>query len=364
MIDKTVFPIYSYQEIGLFLEIVHDQLKEKQVNFATISMVCEELDDFLTKCRDRLDSFILLIEDSIKIEDEVNGFDVGAYEKIKITKSKQGIELAIEGLVLDYKSQLQFERRQNDKQKSGYVQLLNESLKEKNKQIQRMYESKSYLINFLAHEIRNPLTAILNSVELMRAAPEAIESLQLDKVLENVSSDMKKLVDEVLDFSKLETNKLQLELSDVPLKQFCTEFSTYGKTLAESKGLEWKTSGVSELNGVAIKADSFRVRQILSNLVGNSIKFTEQGRIEMSVGVEQDRAVLGIHDTGKGIKDKFQSSIFKEFSQESAAISREFGGSGLGLNICYNLSQKMNGELWFESEAGKGTSFFVSLPLS
>ncbi|MBC76775.1 MAG: hypothetical protein CME64_12240 [Halobacteriovoraceae bacterium] len=360
MLDHVVFPIYSYKEVGSFLEIVHDVLREKGVSFIKIIDICSELDQLFSQILERESTFEINILDSVRIMCKVD-FQV---KLVDLKESGEGAELSIPFFELNDEVRELFISRQSHKQKAQYVKLLNKSLQDKNEQIQKMYDSKSYLVNFLAHELRNPLMAILNSIELMRTAPEMISTMELDKVLENVAGNMKKLVDDVLDFSKLETNKMEFETQEVEVKTFCAEFAKYGETLTESRELDWKTIGIENLNGATMKVDPFRVRQILSNLVGNALKFTEKGHVAFSAKVEDGKVLLGVHDTGRGIEKKFQSSIFKEFTQESSSISREFGGSGLGLNICYNLCKKMNGDLWFETEAGKGTSFFVGLPLA
>tara|TARA_Y100001936_G_scaffold249796_1_gene300987 strand:+ start:2185 stop:3285 length:1101 start_codon:yes stop_codon:yes gene_type:complete len=363
VVNNVVFPIYSYKEIGLFLEIVHDCLKKNNTNFERISSTCSELDSLISKLLKAQESVEVKVNNKITIELKSDENISQQYELITVNPREDSIELEIDRLNNDNDFRRSLLFRQNHQQKGQYVKLLNESLRQKNDQIQKMYDSKSYLINFLAHELRNPLTAILNSIELMRAAPEMVETMELDNVLENVASDMKRLVDDVLDFAKLENNKMEFEISDVGASTFCNEFAAYGQTLAESKDLDWKTSGLEQLGKIKMRVDPFRLRQILSNLVGNALKFTDSGHIEFSAAIEENRVILGVHDTGKGIKKEFQSTIFEEFTQESSAVSREFGGSGLGLNICYNLCKNMKGELWFESEYGKGTTFYIGVPL-
>ncbi len=202
----------------------------------------------------------------------------------------------------------------------------------------------------------------MSSVELMRLDPESVKEFEIDKMLDSSVKDMSRLVDEVLDMAKMEHNLMTYEMVDTPIKNICEDFIVYGERLVLGKNLQWKVHGLEEVNDQLISVDAFRLRQVLSNILTNAVKFTTAGHIQFSVGLDLNHVTFSIQDTGKGIKEEYKNSLFREFTQESAKISRQFGGTGLGMTICYRLVNDMKGTIEFNSGGGARHHLHCDIP--
>lgn len=369
MDNSVPFPVYGIEEIGIFTEILQELAVDQNVSLESAFQACEEAERLLEKILIIQGPFLVVATESfsIRLDEEIPSLT--EFQTLNIgheasEKGSKNLVFSWPRLSIGENEASLFSLRQGPKQRSAYVKLLNQSLRSKNEQIEKLFHSKKFLLNFLAHELRNPLTAILNSIELVKACPDEIIELQIPEMLEDAGQDMKRLVDEVLDFAKIEGGTLSYDMKTCEVRELCESFARYGEALVQSSPLEWRIHGVEGLDGERVSVDPFRFRQVLSNLLSNSMKFTESGHILFDVNSGEQCITFGIHDTGKGIEEKFKSEIFEEFTQESAHISRQFGGAGLGLNICYRLIKNMKGRLWFDSKQGRGTSFFIELPLA
>jgi len=225
--------------------------------------------------------------------------------------------------------------------------------------------SKSQFLANMSHEIRTPIHAVIGMTGLAMAADSRREQ---EKYLKDVTASAKSLlaiVNDVLDFSKIEAGKLDLCPIDFGLRSCVEDTLTSFLHTAESKGvvLSWKVDAdVPE----TVFGDPGRVRQILVNLVNNSLRFTEHGEVEVKVETksqEGDKVLLqlAVRDTGIGISKEKQEYIFDAFRQADGSTTRRYGGTGLGLAICRQLCDLMDGGIWLESEEGVGSTFFVSL---
>ena len=174
------------------------------------------------------------------------------------------------------------------------------------------------------------------------------------------------VINDVLDFSKIEAGKLDLESIEFQLRRHCSEHRN-AELRAQQKGLELTCDIRPEVPDAVI-GDLSRLRQIIVNLIGNSIKFTESGAVGLSIGVDSRTPVeLRLHfvvtDTGVGIPPEKQKLIFDAFSQADSSTARKFGGTGLGLSICSHLVELMGGKIWVESILGQGSSFHFTAVL-
>lgn len=251
-------------------------------------------------------------------------------------------------------------------------QKANEELAEKNKIIeqekQRAEESerfKSQFLSNISHEIRTPMNAILGMSDLLMETNLDDKQNKYVTAIKKSSENLLLIINDVLDFSKLEAGKVELE--NVPFKPHDVFQDVYNtlKFKAEEKGLEFKWNISDDIETV-LWGDNFRLYQILMNLAGNAIKFTEKGSITMELSLLQDygehqKVRYKVIDTGVGIDTDKLSTIFNSFEQAEQDTSRRFGGTGLGLTIAQQLVSLRNSEIKVDSEIGQGSSFYFDL---
>ncbi len=225
--------------------------------------------------------------------------------------------------------------------------------------------AKSEFLANMSHEIRTPMNGIIGMAELLATTSLTSEQRDYLGMVRQSADSLLGLLNDILDFSKIEAGKLELESIDFDLRD-CV--GRTGKTLsvrAADKGLELACRIQPELPDTLV-GDPNRLRQVLVNLAGNAIKFTERGEVVIDVAEErrEDAEVelrFSVKDTGIGIAADKQQTIFEAFAQEDASTTRRFGGTGLGLAICCKLVDIMGGRIWLESEIGKGTTFYFTV---
>ncbi|HEY9658590.1 MAG TPA: ATP-binding protein [Allocoleopsis sp.] len=223
---------------------------------------------------------------------------------------------------------------------------------------------KTQFIATLSHELRTPMTAILGFSNLLQQQLHQRQENHMTDMVERIFRNGKHLlglIEEMLDFSKLRSNQLELRLESFDLMVLVTETTEEMRALAEQKALEFHVELTESY--LIVTHDRLRLRQILVNLLSNAIKFTESGRVMVEVKtLPSDRILLQVRDTGIGIHPEEQKHIFKEFWQADQSTSRQYGGTGLGLAITHNLVKVMQGTITVDSHPGYGTTFRVELP--
>lgn len=247
-------------------------------------------------------------------------------------------------------------------QKQLEIDLENEKIK-----AEEASKAKEAFLANMSHEIRTPLNAIIGFLRELQK--QELTDLQ-KKYIENSSIASKHLfsiINNVLDISKIEAGEMSLEEEDFILENSIQNITSVLTPIAEQKGIKLSTKISVEISKV-FKGDALRIEQILFNLVGNSLKFTQKGKVSIKCKlISEDKSsqniVITINDTGIGMDKKFMNSIFNKFSQEEKKITRKYGGTGLGMAITKELLNLMNGTISIESEKNKGTCIQIHLSL-
>jgi signal transduction histidine kinase len=216
----------------------------------------------------------------------------------------------------------------------------------------------------MSHELRTPLNAILGYTELILDGIYGPPSEKITAVLSRVQANGKHLlglINDVLDLSKIEAGQLSLSLNDYSLKDVVHTVVTATEPLAAEKKLPLKVEIPRDLP--AGRGDERRLAQVLLNLVGNAIKFTDAGDVRIAANIENGRFVLSVADTGPGIPASEQTRIFEEFHQIDSSNTKTKSGTGLGLAISKRIVELHGGRIWVESAVGKGSTFRLELPV-
>src|SRR5713101_235494 len=239
-----------------------------------------------------------------------------------------------------------------------------EQLQTLNEQLERASKAKSDFLASMSHELRTPLNAILGYTELILDEIYGEVPEQLREVLERVQQGGRHLLDlinDVLDISKMEAGQLTLSLNEYSMAEVVYTVSTALESLATEKGLALKVDLAPELPQG--KGDERRLVQVLLNLVGNAIKFTNAGEVQIQVTATDGAFTVAVVDTGPGIAEADQQKIFEEFQQADSSSTRPKGGTGLGLSIVKRIVEMHGGRVWVESSLGKGSTFWFTLPV-
>ncbi len=228
--------------------------------------------------------------------------------------------------------------------------------------------AKGEFLATMSHEIRTPLNGIVPMLDLLVHAPLTADQRELARTAYNSSQQLLRIVDDILDYSKLEVDKLELESITFNLRDLLETTINLMQRSAESKGLRLHLH-IEPSVRLPVRGDPVRLRQVLSNLVGNAIKFTDRGSITVRVSRlgetnAQHRLRFEVRDTGIGIPLEAQDRLFQAFSQADASTTRLYGGTGLGLAICRRIIELMGGHIGVESETGRGATFHFEVPLS
>lgn len=228
---------------------------------------------------------------------------------------------------------------------------------------ERATEAKSLFLANMSHELRTPLNGVLGLTDdLLREEVTPSLRLRLEQIGYSARS-LSALVNGILDFSKLESGRVELDNHSFSLEQVLKTMLATVTYSAQEKGIDLIVSLSPEVPS-EVEGDSTRLKQILINLLANAVKFTEKGWVKLTVERSApEKLLFSVCDSGIGIPEEKQQIIFQPFSQADASTTRQFGGTGLGLSICHSLTELLGGELRLESRLGEGSRFFFEIPL-
>lgn len=247
-----------------------------------------------------------------------------------------------------------------------------QELERKNHQLMRAHQkadsanrAKDAFLARMSHELRTPLTSVIGFTRMIQEGSSEEERSHYLQIIDHTSQMLLTLIDDLLDFTRLEADALDLETIDFHPEKLFHQALEMQAPNAHAKGLELILSGIYSLP-LQLSGDPTRIRQIITNLVSNAIKFTEKGHIQLHAEYISEKSLLRFHviDTGIGIANDYKGKMFESFTQADNSISRKYGGSGLGLAIIYRLIKLMKGKIQVDSEFNTGSVFNVEIPLT
>ena len=228
--------------------------------------------------------------------------------------------------------------------------------------------AKSQFLANMSHEIRTPMNGVLGMLDLVKDTDLSPRQLRFVHIAHQSAENLLEIINSILDFSKIEAGKLELSVSDLDPREMIEELAEILSPKAHAKGIEL-TCWIDEEVGGRLQGDPLRLRQVLLNLLGNAVKFTEKGTVAIRAtvveggGDGQQVVRFEVEDTGIGIPAEVQARLFSPFAQGDASLSRRFEGTGLGLVITRELVRLMGGEVGFQSEVDHGSTFWLTVPL-
>ena len=244
-------------------------------------------------------------------------------------------------------------------QKKMTVELIEAKLKaEENDRL------KSTFLANMSHEIRTPLNSIIGFSELMTDPDfDSDQQFEFAQMIQASGNNLLAIISDIMDISKIEAGQMNIIKKRMSVNQLIANIQNEYLSRIQEKGLELRTVKLIEEVELFIVSDVDRLKQVLVNLVVNSIKFTEEGFIEIGIKTTENFVQFHVKDTGIGISEEFHERIFERFQQVESADTRKYGGNGLGLAITKNLIELMGGKIWMESEVVKGCTFYFTIPV-
>lgn len=252
-------------------------------------------------------------------------------------------------------------------ERSVLLEERNTEILQKSEDLERSTRYKSEFLANMSHELRTPLNSILLLSRLLSENTDenmTDEQVEFARVIQSSGNGLLGLIDEILDLSKIEAGKMDLEFLEITIDEVGAGMHNLFAQLAKEKGIDFRIE--TQQAPMVIKTDKMRLEQILKNLISNAIKFTSEGSVSLEIRTDESNPRMvqfRVKDTGIGIPREKQPMIFEAFQQADGSTKRKYGGTGLGLSISRELSRLLNGEISLESQPGKGSVFTLTLPV-
>ncbi|GAB3002182.1 hypothetical protein GCM10027050_21990 [Psychrosphaera aestuarii] len=240
-------------------------------------------------------------------------------------------------------------------------------LKQAKERAEQSAKMKSEFLASMSHEIRTPMNGVIGTLSLMLKEELGQQQREYAVIAKDSAESLLSLINDILDFSKIEAGKLEIETQELDIESLTRSVFRTFKAAADAQGLVF-TLDMTKVNEAFVLGDASRLRQVMNNIIGNALKFTQEGEVSISVETKPINqstieCIWHIKDTGIGIKASRINSIFESFTQADSSTTREFGGTGLGLSISKQLCQLMGGDIKLNSELGVGSTFSFSARL-
>jgi len=327
----------------LFLPIVYNNKSIALLELGSLSKPREEIRDYLEKIKDQLAIGITNARALLQLEQLVSEL-----KKLNEDYQKQNIQIKEQNAALIHlHNELKVQAEELEKQRQKAIELT---------------DAKSKFLASMSHELRTPMNSILGLTELMleKVDIEPRNKERLEVVL-NSGKRLMTLINDILDLSKIEAGKVDVSNEDVRLEEIIAEVSGPVSMLANEKKINFNVERKIDTQTI-IKADRGKIVQVLINLLGNAVKYTDEGKVILCITSENDKLNFEVSDTGIGISEEELKVIFEEFRQSDSSKSRRRGGTGLGLAISKKIAEILEGELNVKSEINKGSTFTFTIP--
>lgn len=283
-------------------------------------------------------------------------------EKLQISEE----ELKVQQEELMETNQELEERSRLLEEKNHLIVLRNLEIQKKAEELALSTKYKSEFLANMSHELRTPLNSILLLSRLLAENTNKTltsEETEYASVIRSSGNSLLQLIDEILDLSKIESGKMQLEYADVSVDDILNDMRLLFEPLAKEKNVSFNINKTGDFP-LTIETDKLRVEQVLRNLISNALKFTHKGSIDLDISLSDEKISFKVKDTGIGIPAEKQQLVFEAFQQADGSTKRKYGGTGLGLSISRQLARLLNGDITLESEQGAGSVFTLVIPVN